>query len=195
LCFAIDAITSVTAGRSAPPFERRHPDHFAESACCRCHVLDGGRVDAADGEVQVDAAEHVDPRHLLTDDVGEPRRELVVVLDDDGPHAVRLGLPRGFDGIDGPRAAVRLGMDVNVDSPAKRIRCSRVLPSPTRDTGDTDGGAQCDEQHDQLAHDVLLLRNNRRGAAARTLRVRDTTNLVDPVAGFKRGLPSSGLRQ
>ena len=100
--------------------ERRHPDQPSPSAGHLRHVLDRGRVDAADREVQVDSAEDFDARDQLAHHVDQTGGRLVVILEDDRAHAPRLRKLRDFNPVDRPRTIVGKAMDVDVDRSSER---------------------------------------------------------------------------
>src|SRR5882757_6013819 len=63
--------------------EGGHPDEAAPAAGDLGKVLDRRRVDAADRQVQVDAAEYLETRRGLAGKIGQPRGGVVVVLEND----------------------------------------------------------------------------------------------------------------
>ena len=63
---------------------------------------------------------------------------IVVVLQHDRAHAVRLGLLRGVERVECPRAAVGLGMQVDVDRTGQRAARDR-LEARLLDKGATAG--------------------------------------------------------
>ena len=78
--------------------EGRHPDQAAIRPGHLGHVLDRAGFMPPTDEIQIDAAEDLDARHLLAHHVGQPGGRVVVILQDDAAHAVRArhdGRPRG----------------------------------------------------------------------------------------------------
>ena len=86
--------------------EGRHPDDAAPAAGDGRHVFDGGGVDAADGQVQRDAAEHLDTGHDLANQIGQAGRGVVVILQNDRPLLPRLRELGDVDGVDRSRPIV-----------------------------------------------------------------------------------------
>jgi hypothetical protein len=99
--------------------ERRHPDHAAPPAVHAGHVVDGVRVHAANRQVEIDAAEHLDARHRLAREEREAGRRIEVALQHDRAHPFVFRKPRRFEAIERPRHVVRIGVHVNVDGAAQ----------------------------------------------------------------------------
>ena len=96
-------------------------------------MFDRGRVHAADGEVQIDAAEHFDARHFLADDLREASGRVVVVLEDDRAHAAVAGELRGIDGVHRSRGVVGRGVNVDVDGAGERpVVTARLVRAGSR---------------------------------------------------------------
>ena len=142
LCLAMSAMTSRDRGQQRPVarhaderavllrgadlvlgIEGREPDDAAPSSGHLRHVLDRRRVDSADRQVQIDAAEHLDARDERSGEIRVARRRFVMVLDDDRAHAAvaRLSAPPGSR-----RASAG-------DRPGRRAReCQSRLSAPLR---------------------------------------------------------------
>ena len=108
---------AVLAGGSDLVFgiERGHPHHFPVASLDLGHKFDCGGIDAADSEVERNAAEDFDAGDLFADHVGERSGGLVMVLEDERTHAAGLGEAGEVDGVDGTRGAIGAGMGVHVD--------------------------------------------------------------------------------
>jgi hypothetical protein len=78
----------------------RHPDDSSPSTLDLGQVPHGREVDAAHGAVQTQAAEHLHARHHLAYELGELRRLVPVLLDDESAHAARLGEPGQLDRVE-----------------------------------------------------------------------------------------------
>ncbi|PYR22475.1 MAG: hypothetical protein DMF94_04595 [Acidobacteria bacterium] len=62
-------------------------------------MLDRRGIHAADGQVQIDAAEHLEAGHLFADHVREPRGRVVVILEDYRAHAVGARQDRRLESV------------------------------------------------------------------------------------------------
>ena len=102
--------------------EGRKPHHPSPAAGHARHVLHGHRIDAADGEVEVDAAEHLNAGHHLPHQVHRPGRGLEVVLEDDRAHLPLRRELGHVDGVDRPGPIVRQVVHVDVDGAGQQAR-------------------------------------------------------------------------
>ncbi len=78
-------------------------------------MLDGSSIDPADGQVQCDAAEHLDIGHDLANQKGQSGGGVVVVLQHDRTQPARLRQLGDFDRVDRSRSIVRITVHVDVD--------------------------------------------------------------------------------
>src|SRR5262249_31905904 len=72
--------------------------------------------------VEIDPAEHLEPRRFLAREVREAGRRVVMILQDDRAHALRARLLRRVDAVDRPRHVVGIGVNVDVDCAAQHAR-------------------------------------------------------------------------
>ncbi len=102
--------------------ERRHPHHAPPPAGHARHVLDRVHIHAADGQVEIDAAEHFDARYRLARQPREPRGRIEVALQHDRAHPLVFREPRGLEAVERPRHVVGMAVHVNVDRTAQVAR-------------------------------------------------------------------------
>jgi hypothetical protein len=69
-------------------------------------VFDSRRIDAADREVEIDPAEYLDAGNDEPDQVGEPCRRFVMILQHDAAHPAGLRKPRRLDRVERSRPVV-----------------------------------------------------------------------------------------
>ncbi len=81
-------------------------------------MLHGCRVHAANGEIQIDAPEHLHPRYLFSHHVDEAGSRFVVVLEDEATHAVGTREHRRFESVQGSLSVVGKAVNVNIDRAA-----------------------------------------------------------------------------
>ena len=93
-------------------------------------MLHGRGVHAANGEVQVDAAEYFNPRHFLAHDVRQRTGRIVVVLQHNRAHSAQPRQLGDINRIDRARTIVRIAVHVDIDGPGKYagriIRCAAL---------------------------------------------------------------------
>ena len=85
-------------------------------------MLDSGRVHTADREIEIDAAEHLEPGRCLAREERQARGRIVVILEDEAAHAASVRELRHLDTVYRARHVVRVGMDVDVDGATHDIR-------------------------------------------------------------------------
>src|SRR4051812_19744374 len=113
--------------------ERGHPHDSSPPARDLRHVLDRRGVHAADGQVQVDAAEYLDARHFLPDNRGQAAGRVVVVLEDDPAHAVHAGELRSVDRVNGSWRVVGVSVNMDIDRAGQqRVFATRLGRSGPR---------------------------------------------------------------
>ena len=118
----------VTPGGAVPPgalhmvvgVERREPDHAAEAALHAPHPFDGLRIEPAHRVVERDAAEHLDARHVLADEVRAIGGVGHVVLEDHRFHLARGGQRGELVVVERPAEDVGRRVGVEVDQALDR---------------------------------------------------------------------------
>jgi hypothetical protein len=83
-------------------------------------VLHRGGIDAAVGQVHRDAAEDLDSRHDLPDQIGLGGGRLIVALEDDRAQPVGRRDPSGLERIHRALGGIRVSVHVDVDRPIER---------------------------------------------------------------------------
>jgi hypothetical protein len=107
---------------------------------------DSGRVHTANREIEIDAAEHLEPRRCLAREKRQARGRIVVILEHEAAHAVRVRELRHLDTVHRPWHVVRVGMDMDVDGATHHIRlrrrpgCPGVAGCGDRGDGEQNGG-------------------------------------------------------
>src|SRR5262252_5342573 len=87
------------------------------------HVCHSRGIDSTDGEIQVDSAQHFQTGYFLPDQVCQSTRRIVVVLEDNSAHALRTRKLRHIERVNGPRPAVRIAVNVDIDRPSEHSIC------------------------------------------------------------------------
>ena len=135
--------------------KRRHPDDTSQPARDADHVLDRGRVDAADRTVQRNAAQHLNPGSDPGNNPGKRGRRIVVVLQHDRAHASRLRQPGDLDGVNGARPIVGRAVDMDVDRPGEHRPpvpgVAALACEQRRGTGEGCDQERCDNRSRQVA--------------------------------------------
>src|SRR5215813_12054153 len=103
--------------------EGGHPYEPSPSSRDLGHVCHSRGIDSTNGEVQVDSAEHFQTRYFLTDQICKSTRRIVVVLEDNSAHALRTCKLRHIERVNGPRPAVRIAVNVDIDRPSEHSIC------------------------------------------------------------------------
>src|SRR5262245_60637135 len=115
--------------------ECRHPNEPPPSSRDLGHVCHSRGIYSANREVEVDSAEHFQTGYLLPDQVGQSTRRIIVVLQDDSAHTLRMSKLGHIERVNGPGPAVRIAVNVDIDRPGEdsvRIVRTSLLSSSYR---------------------------------------------------------------
>src|SRR5262245_59702137 len=168
--------------------EGRHPDEAAPSTSDLRHVLDGGCVHAANREIEVDSTEHLEPGRCLAREKRQAGGRIVVILEHEAAHAVRVRELRRLDTVDRAWHVVRVGMDVDVDGATHDIRVRRRPGSLGKARcGDRGEGEQNGGQGPQGGrHRGLSILQTPRNQARRAVQTRKGTSRRRPTSKGRR---------
>ena len=99
--------------------ECRHPDDASPAAGDPGEVFHRGRIHAADREIEIDPAEHLESRCLFPREKRQPRGRVVMILEHDAAHALRSCQCGNVEAVNRARHVVGIGVNVDVNGSAE----------------------------------------------------------------------------